>query len=128
MIDIKTTDLTDRTVIAACLGGSRLRATGLSHAGFGAGVAGFVGLVGDSFVGRERQASDERPTKAPAAAKATTGVFAYAGHLAAVGAGAGFGVESVATRREDNATQKHQSIQHHTMWAFRGPKPWRDPA
>lgn len=130
MIDIKTTDLTDRTVIAACLGGSRLRATGLSLADFGAGVvvAGFSGLPSDSFVGRDHSVSDERLTKAHAAVKATTGVLAYAGQLAAVGAGEGCGVEFVAASREDNATQKHRSIQHHTVWAFRGPKPWRDPA
>lgn len=50
----------------------------------------------------------ERPTKAPAAAAQAQ---AYAFALAANGAGDG-----------------RQKTQHHPMWAFRGLKPWRDPA
>lgn len=51
----------------------------------------------------------ERPTKASAVAAAQAS--AYAVSLAAADAGAG-----------------RQKTQHHPMWAFRGPDPWRDPA
>ncbi|WP_308294804.1 hypothetical protein [Streptomyces sp. JJ66] len=54
--------------------------------------------------------SDERPTQAPAVA-ATAQANAYVFTAAAAGAGLG-----------------RQKKQHHTMWAFRGPEPWRDPA
>ncbi|NEE43794.1 hypothetical protein G3M55_04120, partial [Streptomyces sp. SID8455] len=56
---------------------------------------------------RER---NERPIEAPAAAVAKDAqAQAYA--FAAAGAGA-----------------KKQTQHHHTMWAFRGPEPWSDPA
>lgn len=53
---------------------------------------------------------NERPTKALAAVEARAQVRAFAVANAAVGAGAG-----------SEKTQRH-------MWAFRGLKPWRDPA
>ncbi|WP_219092034.1 hypothetical protein [Streptomyces sp. JJ38] len=56
---------------------------------------------------------DERPTKASAA---VAGARATAHAFTAAVAGAG-------ERR-----QKTLYIKHHTMWAFRGPEPWRDPA
>ena len=53
---------------------------------------------------------NDRPTKALAAAEERAQVRAFALASAAVGAGAG-----------NEKTQRH-------MWAFRGLKPWRDPA
>ncbi|MCX4674433.1 hypothetical protein OG413_03705 [Streptomyces sp. NBC_01433] len=105
---IKNVKMTDRSVVSACSLGlacsseSVLRGTGLS------GISAAGPLSPASLpVTRER---NERPTQAPAAAvvKATQ-AQAYA--FAAAGAGA-----------------KKQSTQHHTMWAFRGPEPWSDPA
>lgn len=53
----------------------------------------------------------ERPTKALAVAAAVAQAPAYVPALAANGAGEG-----------------RQKTQHHSMWAFRGLEPWRDPA
>lgn len=115
MIEINAIKLTDRSVVAACSGGSRFRTTGLPVASFGVGFTGLSTVCGD-----------ERPTKASAAARAVAAdVRPYAALEAAVDAGKGL----VGTASQmDSATQKHQTIQHHTMWAFRGPEPWRDPA
>ncbi|WP_431781131.1 hypothetical protein [Streptomyces chumphonensis] len=33
-----------------------------------------------------------------------------------------------AAAADAGACQKQQYSKHHTMWAFRGPEPWRDPA
>ncbi|MEE1927687.1 hypothetical protein V1J52_05695 [Streptomyces sp. TRM 70351] len=84
------TNMTDRSVVATCLLGSRLRGTGVSG-----------GPV-----------SDERPIQAPAVA-AEAQAQAYAFTAAAVGAGAG---------------RQTETKKQHTMWAFRGLEPWRDPA
>ncbi|UZI28864.1 hypothetical protein [Streptomyces sp. VB1] len=105
---IETQKMTDLSVVSACsLGLTRssvasLRATGLS------GVSAVRPLSLVSLpVTRER---NERPIEAPAAAVAKAAqAQAYA--FAAAGAGA------------DKQTQHH-----HTMWAFRGPEPWSDPA
>ncbi|MFD4176624.1 hypothetical protein [Streptomyces anulatus] len=105
---IETQKMTDLSVVSACsLGLTRssvasLRATGLS------GVSAVRPLSLVSLpVTRER---NERPIEAPAAAVAKAAqAQAYA--FAAAGAGA-----------------KKQTQQHHTMWAFRGPEPWSDPA
>ncbi|MFD9503653.1 hypothetical protein [Streptomyces sp. NPDC060035] len=103
---IKTTKTTDPSVVSACslgLGCSSelsLRGTGVS------GISAGSPLSLASLPVRER---NERPTEAPAAAVAKGQARAYA--FAAVGAGA-----------------KKQTTQHHTMWAFRGPEPWSDPA
>ncbi|MEU5283762.1 hypothetical protein N7925_10890 [Streptomyces sp. CA-278952] len=105
---IETQKMTDLSVVSACsLGLTRssvasLRATGLS------GVSAVRPLSLVSLpVTRER---NERPIEAPAAAVAKAAqAQAYA--FAAAGAGA------------DKQTQHHR-----TMWAFRGPEPWSDPA
>ncbi|MEU2669024.1 hypothetical protein ABZ622_09155 [Streptomyces sp. NPDC007164] len=107
---IKTNEMTDLSVVSACSLGltrsseSPLRGTGLS----GISVARPLSLA--SLPVRER---NERPAQAPAAAVAKGQAQAYA--FAAVGAGAESGT-------------KKQTKQHHTMWAFRGPEPWSDPA
>ncbi|MGH3313863.1 MAG: hypothetical protein ACRDP3_25320 [Streptomyces sp.] len=91
MIDfITTTKMTDRSVIATCLLGSRVDGAGLSGVVLG---------------GRER------PTKTPEVTAAAAQAATYALAFAANGVG--------------DASQK---TQHHTMWAFRGLEPWRDPA
>ncbi|WP_411083181.1 hypothetical protein [Streptomyces sp. cmx-18-6] len=100
--------MTGLSVVSACsLGLTRssaasFRATGLS------GVFAVRPLSPASLpVMRER---NERPTEAPVAAVAKDAqAQTYA--FAAAGAGA-----------------KKQTQQHHTMWAFRGPEPWSDPA
>ncbi|MFF8915294.1 hypothetical protein ACF08M_18740 [Streptomyces sp. NPDC015032] len=111
MISIIMTDkMTDLSVASACSLGLvcssevSLRGTGLS----GISAASPLSLV--SLPVRER---NERPTQAPAAAVAKGQAQAYA--FAAVGAGA------------ESGAQK-QMTHHHTMWAFRGPEPWSDPA
>ncbi|GAA1300376.1 hypothetical protein GCM10009647_015710 [Streptomyces sanglieri] len=107
---IKTDKMTDLSVVSACSLGlacsseSSLRGTGLS----GISVARPLSLA--SLPVQER---NERPAQAPAAAVAKGQAQAYA--FAAVGAGAESGA-------------KKQTMQHHTMWAFRGPEPWSDPA
>ncbi|MFB4422085.1 hypothetical protein C5F59_013470 [Streptomyces sp. QL37] len=103
---INTIKMTDPSVVSTCsLGLTRsselsLRGTGVS----GISVVSPLSLA--SLPVRER---NERPTEAPAAAVAKGQASAYA--FAAAGAGA-----------------KKQTTQHHTMWAFRGPEPWSDPA
>ncbi|MEU0097441.1 hypothetical protein [Streptomyces sp. NPDC006267] len=104
---IETQKMTDLSVVSACsLGLTRssvasLHATGLS------GISAARPLSLASLpVTRE---CNERPIEAPAAAVAKAAqaqVYAFA----AAGAGA------------------KKQTQHHTMWAFRGPEPWSDPA
>jgi delta-aminolevulinic acid dehydratase/porphobilinogen synthase len=53
---------------------------------------------------------NERPTKASAVA-AVAQAKVYAAVIAAA-----------------DAADGRQKTQHHSMWAFRGPDPWRDPA
>ncbi|WP_335939400.1 hypothetical protein [Streptomyces sp. PTD5-9] len=104
---IKTNKVTDRSVVSAsslglvCSSASSLRGTGLS----------FVSPL--SPANSPVRKRDERPAQAPAAAEAKGQAQAYA--FAAVGAGV-------------EADANEQMTQHHTMWAFRGPEPWRDPA
>lgn len=104
---IETQKMTDLSVVSTCsLGLTRssvasLRATGLS------GVSAVRPLSLVSLpVTRER---NERPIEAPAAVAKAAQAQAYA--FAAAGAGA-----------------EKQTQHHHTMWAFRGPEPWSDPA
>ncbi|MFE2978945.1 hypothetical protein [Streptomyces sp. NPDC059258] len=104
---IETQKMTDLSVVSACsLGLTRssvasLHATGLS------GISAVRPLSPASLpVTRER---NERPIEAPAAVAKAAQAQAYA--FAAAGAGI-----------------KKQTQQHHTMWAFRGPEPWSDPA
>jgi hypothetical protein len=107
VISFINTTTTDRSAVSTCLLGSRLRGTGLSGAGL-VDVASF-GTVGIERVGGGERLGNERPTKAPAVA-AVAQAAAYVSGFAANGAGAG--------------RQKKQ----HSMWAFRGHEPWRDPA
>ncbi|MFE3946272.1 hypothetical protein ACFXPV_31110 [Streptomyces sp. NPDC059118] len=108
---IETNKMTDLSVVSACSLGlacsseSSLRGTGLS------GISAARPLSPTSLPVQER---NERPAQAPAAAVAK-GQAARAYAFAAVGAGAESGA-------------KKQTMQHHTMWAFRGPEPWSDPA
>ncbi|MEV8230107.1 hypothetical protein AB0P41_29310 [Streptomyces sp. NPDC079167] len=105
---INTIKMTDPSVVSTCsLGLTRssqlsLRGTGVS----GVSVVSPLSLA--SLPVRER---NERPTEAPEAAVAKGHASAYAFAAAAAGAGA-----------------KRTTQQHHTMWAFRGPEPWSDPA
>ncbi|MFF7336376.1 hypothetical protein ACFZAT_03450 [Streptomyces sp. NPDC008163] len=108
---IETNKMTDLSVVSACSLGllarapkSSLRATG---------VSGVSAVIPMSLAGLPVRERNERPTQAPAAAVAKGQAPAYA--FAAVGAGAEAGVIE-------------QTKQHHTMWAFRGPEPWSDPA
>ncbi|QNE75079.1 hypothetical protein F0344_11095 [Streptomyces finlayi] len=110
---ISTSKVTDLSVVSAyslglaCSSESLLRGTGLS----GISAARPLSPAALLPVMRER---NERPIEAPAAAVAKGQAPAYA--FAAVGAGA------------KKQTTQHQTTQHHTMWAFRGPEPWSDPA
>ncbi|THA70266.1 hypothetical protein E6P78_09820 [Streptomyces sp. A0958] len=112
MISIfETNKMTDLSVVSACSLGllarsskSSLRATG---------VSGVSAVVPMSLAGLPVRERNERPTQAPAAAVAKGQAQAYA--FGAVGAGAEAGVTE-------------QTMHHHTMWAFRGPEPWSDPA
>ncbi|WP_033320001.1 hypothetical protein [Streptomyces yerevanensis] len=96
---ISTVKLTDRSVVSTCL---------LGVSSLGTGLSGIPAVRPASFVSlavlpvRER---NERPMKALEAVGAQAQAYAFA----AAGAGA--------------AKQTH-----HTMWAFRGPEPWSDPA
>ena len=99
---ISTVKMTDRSVVSLCMLGVSNLGTGLS------GIpavrpASYVSLTGLPI--RER---NERPTQALEAA-----VVAEAQAYAFAAAGAG---------------SLKQTKQHHTMWAFRGPEPWSDPA
>jgi hypothetical protein len=99
---ISTAKMTDLSVVASCLLGSSNLGTGLS------GVSAMRPESGLSLAGLPIREGNERPTKAPeAVATAQAQAYAFAA------AGAGF---------------RKQTTQHHTMWAFRGPKPWSDPA
>ncbi|MFP8883626.1 hypothetical protein [Streptomyces mangrovi] len=102
-----TTEPTGREVLASCLSGTRLSGTRLSGTrGFGFAAARPVSLAVLSI----RERAGERPTQAPAVVAAAQ-ADAYAFADAANGAGNG-----------------RKQAKHHTMWAFRGLEPWRDPA
>lgn len=94
---IKTTTAVDRSVVASCLPGSLLAGFGLTNSGFGSGLFGAV-------------LGNERPIGASAVAAAAARAKAYVARIATADAGEG-----------------RQKKQHLTMWAFRGPEPWRDP-
>ncbi|MFJ5866398.1 hypothetical protein ACIQEY_18545 [Streptomyces parvus] len=106
---IETQKMTDLSVVSACsLGLTRSAAASLHATGL-SGISAARPLSPASLpVTRER---NERPIEAPAAAVAKAAqAQAYA--FAAAGAG----------------VKKQTQMQHHTMWAFRGPEPWSDPA
>ena len=93
--------LTDRSAVSLCMLGASNQGTGLS----GIRAAHLVSSLAPAAPAvRER---DERPTEALEAVVAQAKAYAFAA------AGAGF---------------RKQTTQHHLMWAFRGPEPWRDPA
>ncbi|AOR32202.1 hypothetical protein BFF78_15025 [Streptomyces fodineus] len=96
-----TAKLTDRSAVSLCMLGAFHQGTGLS--GIRAERPAFS-LAPAGLPVRER---NERPTKALEAVAAQAQAYAFAA------AGAGF---------------RKQTTQHHQMWAFRGPKPWSDPA
>lgn len=97
-----TTEPTGREVLASCLSGTRLSGT----RAFGFAAARPAALAVLSI----RERAGERPTQAPAVvAAAQADAYAFTG--AANGAGNG-----------------QKQAKHHTMWAFRGLEPWRDPA
>ncbi|MYW67394.1 hypothetical protein GTY65_25490 [Streptomyces sp. SID8379] len=99
---ISTVKMTDRSVVASCLLGFSNLGTGLS------GINAMRPESGMSLASLPIHEGNERPTKAPeAVATAQAQAYAFAA------AGAGF---------------RKQTTQHHTMWAFRGPEPWSDPA
>lgn len=105
---VSTAKMTDRSVVSAC-------PLGFSSAFTGTGLSGISAALPASRLGGlpvlER---NERPTKALEAAVAAAKARAYA---------------SAATSAEaKRQTTQHQTMQHHTMWAFRGLEPWSDPA
>ncbi|QKW09021.1 hypothetical protein HUT18_24195 [Streptomyces sp. NA04227] len=99
---VSTVKTVDCSVVSSSLLGFSNLGTGLSGMSAGFAVSG-VELSG--LGSRERA---ERPTQAPGAV-AVAAIQAYA--PAAAGAG----------------NPKQELTQHHTMWAFRGLKPWSDP-
>ncbi|MFE9647890.1 hypothetical protein ACFYO0_28010 [Streptomyces sp. NPDC006365] len=97
---ISTVKMTDRSVVSTCL---------LGVSNLGTGLPGIPAVRPASALSlavlpvRER---NERPMKALEAVEAQAQAYAFA----AAGAGS------------------RKQTQHHTMWAFRGPEPWSDPA
>ena len=100
---INTVKMTDRSVVASmCLLGVSNLGTGLS------GIRAVRPASSVSLAGLPVSERNERPTQALEAAVVAE-AHAYA--FAAAGAGS-----------------LKQTKHHHTMWAFRGPEPWSDPA
>ncbi|MFF3614526.1 hypothetical protein [Streptomyces sp. NPDC002580] len=97
---VKMTDLS--VVVSTCMLGVSNLGTGLS------GIPAVRLASSLSLAVLPISERDERPTQAPEAA-----VVAEAHAYAYAAAGAGF---------------LKQTKQQHTMWAFRGPEPWSDPA
>ncbi|MDQ0986863.1 hypothetical protein [Streptomyces sp. V2I9] len=105
---IETQKMTDLSVVSACsLGLTRSSAASLHATGLSGVSAVRPSAPASLPVTRER---NERPIQAPAAVGVKA---AQAQAYAFAAAGAGF---------------TKQTQQHHTMWAFRGPEPWSDPA
>lgn len=97
-----STKMTARSIASAC-------SLGFSSASIDAAVPGVSAvLLASGLGGLPVLDRNERPTKAPEAGVAAAKVRTYA--FAATGA------------------ETKQQTQHHTMWAFRGLEPWRDPA
>ncbi|MGI3200117.1 hypothetical protein ACRJ4W_19345 [Streptomyces sp. GLT-R25] len=78
----------------------------LGFSNLGTGLSGIAAVRPVSLSGLPVRERNERPMKALEAVEAQAQAYAFA----ATGAG---------------ATAKQT---HHTMWAFRGPEPWSDPA
>ncbi|MEV5877641.1 hypothetical protein AB0L75_26145 [Streptomyces sp. NPDC052101] len=98
---ISTAKLTDRSTVSTCMLGASHQGTGLS------GIRAVRPASSLALSGLPVLERNERPTKALEAVGAQAQAYAFAA------AGAGF---------------RKQTTQHHLMWAFRGPKPWSDPA
>ncbi|GAB2987409.1 hypothetical protein GCM10023080_061460 [Streptomyces pseudoechinosporeus] len=96
---ISTVKMTDRSVVSTCLLGFSNLGTGLS------GIPAVRPASSVSLAGLPVSERNERPMKALEAVEAQAQAYAFA----AAGAG---------SRKQ----------LHHTMWAFRGPEPWSDPA
>ncbi|MCX4988594.1 MULTISPECIES: hypothetical protein [unclassified Streptomyces] len=100
---INTVKMTDRSVVVStCMLGVSNLGTGLS------GIPAVRPASSVSLAGLPIRERNERPTQALEAAVVAE-AHAYA--FAAAGAGS-----------------LKQTKQQHTMWAFRGPEPWSDPA
>ncbi|GAA2465794.1 hypothetical protein [Streptomyces macrosporus] len=102
MTTLITKELIGLEAVASCLLGSSLSGTGVS------GVT--VARPASRVVLPIRERGGERPTQAPEAvtvAQADAYVF---------------------TDAANGAENGQKQSQHHTMWAFRGLEPWRDPA
>ncbi|GGX56614.1 hypothetical protein [Streptomyces minutiscleroticus] len=97
---ISTVKMTDRSVVSTCLLGFSNPGTGLS------GIAAVRPASSLSLAGLPVRERSERPTQALEAVEAQAQAYAFA----AAGAGS------------------RKQSKHHTMWAFRGPEPWSDPA
>ncbi|WP_405612649.1 hypothetical protein OG292_11875 [Streptomyces sp. NBC_01511] len=108
---VSTAKMTDPSVVSACafdVSLSGLLATEGTPFSVATGLPCFnTGRINPVAV--PAKGGNERPSKALAAELAAAEATAYA--FAAAGAEA-----------------KQQTKQHHTMWAFRGPEPWSDPA
>jgi hypothetical protein len=89
---------TDCSVVVSCL---------LGFSDLGTGLSGVSAGRSASFAGLPVRERNQRPTQAPEAVAAQAATYARA----AAGAGT-----------------RTQTKLHHTMWAFRGLEPWRDPA
>ncbi|WP_329532489.1 hypothetical protein OG568_19410 [Streptomyces sp. NBC_01450] len=99
---ISTAKVTDRSVVSTCLLGVSNLGTGLS------GITAVRPASPLSLAVLPIRERNERPMKAlEAAVVAEAQAYAFA----ATGAGS-----------------LKQTKHHHTMWAFRGPEPWSDPA
>ncbi|MEU0431308.1 hypothetical protein ABZ153_06590 [Streptomyces sp. NPDC006290] len=100
---INTVKVTDRSVVVStCMLGVSNLGTGLS------GIPAVRPTSSVSLAGLPVSERNERPTQA---LEAAVGAQAHVYAFAAAGAGS-----------------LKQTQQHHTMWAFRGPEPWSDPA
>jgi hypothetical protein len=100
---VSTVKMTDLSTVSLCMLGVSDLGTGLS------GIRAVRPASPVSLVGLPVHERNERPSKALEAGAVAAQAPAYA-----FAAGAG--------------SLKKQTTQHHTMWAFRGPEPWSDPA
>ncbi|MFF6997182.1 hypothetical protein ACFY93_19805 [Streptomyces sp. NPDC008313] len=98
---VSNVKVTDRSVVSTCVLGGSNQGTGLS------GMHAVRPASPEFLTGLSIRERDERPIKALEAVEAQAQAYAFA----AAGAGS-----------------LKQTKQNHTMWAFRGPEPWSDPA
>lgn len=106
---VSTVKMTDLLVASVCsLDVSRVELNGNGLPG----VSSVVPSVGFAGLPVRPVARDERPIEALEAGAAAVEAQAYA-----------YAAASAETGQQTSKTTKH-----HTMWAFRGPEPWSDPA